>query len=200
MQLWNGSSCTPEESIFFGILSSSPTLSLVDKSATFPFLQSTRWKKTVNFFPEYACSFEKSDFCFLLRAVFAIYHFSKAVLTRHQQLPDVGLHNHSAAVFPVKQVCRICLRCCQGGCSVTIWTALSTGQAANSLWLSPLSGLCCWLHIITVMKVFLLITAFQKASSIWNNYQSIVFRVRLAVLLFEICFKYPNSCRIFSWP
>lgn len=29
-----------------------------------------------NFFPEYACSFEKSDFCFLLRAVFAIYHFS----------------------------------------------------------------------------------------------------------------------------
>lgn len=141
MQPWNGSF-----DICFDISSSSPTLSPVDKSATFPFLQSTRWEKTVIFFPEYACSFEKSDFCLLLRAVFAIYHFSKAVLTRHQQLRCVGLHNHRAAVFPIKQVCRICSRCCQGGCSVMIWTALSTGQAANSLWLSPLSGLCCWLY------------------------------------------------------
>lgn len=69
---------------------------------------------------------------------------SEDVLTRQHQLPRAGLYNHSAAVFPIKQVCRNCSRCRRVGCSVMIWTALSTGQAANSLWLSPLSGLCCW--------------------------------------------------------
>lgn len=50
MQPWNGSSCTPEGSICFSLLSSCPTLSPVGKSATFSFLRSTRWEEAVIFF------------------------------------------------------------------------------------------------------------------------------------------------------
>lgn len=115
----------------------------MDKSATFPFLQSTRWEKTAIFSRSMLAPLRNQIFVSCLEQ--CLQSITSAVLTRHQQLPHVGLCSHSAAVFPIKQVCRICLRCGQGGCPAMIWAALSTAQAAHSLTVTTVS-VCCWLH------------------------------------------------------
>lgn len=106
-----------------------------------------------NFFPEYVCSFEKSGFGFLLRAVFAICHFNEAILTRHRHGFLVPAWGCTITVVQFFQLCSKSLRFAEsvgGGVGVDAlsWskTSSSTGQAANSLWLLPLSGVCCRLY------------------------------------------------------
>lgn len=135
---------------------------------------------SIFFFPEYACSFEKSGFCFLLRAVFVALLLQRGFFDKASALLSgacVRLHNHSGTVFPTmqqitRQVCRICWRCCWGGCSVVIRNCLlhslgckpklSQGLLQTVQWFSSIELLlCCNLLLSTSTQHVLVSILFQ---------------------------------------
>lgn len=147
------------------------------------------------FFPEYACSFEKSGFGFLLRAAFVICCFNEAFLTRHQHCFLVPVWGCTITVVQFFQLCsRLLTRFAESvrdvvGVDVQSWSeaASSTVQVANSLynlcqgllqtvqWFSSIELLlCCNLlpststqHVLVSM-LFQVIASSQTSTSLFH--------------------------------